>query len=401
MTAAQRRATQAVVVLLAIGLACRAIATLIAAAAAPEDALAWQPADKPALLALVAAADNDAARAAARQRVRAALALRPADGSLLRLLGQLGDADPALTERRYADAVRLRPADEEARSWLAGAAVQRGDYAAAAAHVDALLRVAPQRAAEAFPLLLGWLDQDAGAAALAGLWTTQAPWRHSFAGYVARAGAQAALYRFAQMLQSLRRGAVPPDLDDVRDLVNRLVRDGDAARAYLLWRSLLPAGSAGNMLHNGDFADPPSGIAFDWTLRSTVGANVAIAADEDHPHALLVRFMGGRVAEIGVAQTLLLAPGRYRLHGQARLDDLDGARGIQWRLTCLGTAPRTVATAPVPSGTQPWRAFALDLDVPADDCPAQRLELATRARVPVEQEMDGAVWFAGMRLEAL
>ena len=81
-------------------------------------------------------------------------------------------------------------------------------------------------------------------------------------------------------------------------------------------------GTAGNILYNGDFAQPASGVAFDWTLRSTLGANVSVQADgPDHPHALRLQFMGGRVAEIGVGQVLLLQPGPYRVHGQARLDE--------------------------------------------------------------------------------
>lgn len=355
------------------------------------------PAHATAVLALAnQAVDADAAtHAAARDAVLGLLSTRPADGRLFRWLAVLDRDDPASTRRRWQAALQLRPADVAAREWLMDDAAAQGDLAAAAGHGDALLRVSPERAKSLFPLFSQWLQADAGAAALAAVLERRPAWRRSFVDFIARTGAEPSLYRFGEVVQALRRSAAPMDAAEAAPIVNRLVHERDVERAYLLWRSVLPpVQTTTGVLYNGGFELPASGAAFDWTLRATPG--VAVSVDVDAPprgKVLHLRFGGGRVADIAVAQTLLLPAGRFRLSGETRLDDLRSARGLEWRVQCAAEPPRLLAAGPVLDGSRDWSAFELAFDVPASGCPAQRLQLSTRARVAAERDVDGSAWF--------
>ncbi|TDR38598.1 hypothetical protein DFR29_12099 [Tahibacter aquaticus] len=342
-------------------------------------------------------------RAQARDVVLGVLAKRPADGRLFRALAQLDKDNPELARRRWQAAALLRPADVETLAWLADDAVSRGDFSEALDHCDAVLRVSPAQARNLFPILSTWLQTGAATPALTRTLERRPPWRRSFMEYMAREGVENSLYTFSQVVQALRNSPAPADANEARPLVNRLVHDGDFERAYLLWRSVLPALQASTgMLYNGGFEMPASGAAFDWTLRSTQG--VAVSVEDGGPargNSLRLRFGGVRVAEIGVEQTLLLPPGGYRLLGEVRSQDLESAQGLEWRIYCLAKPSRMVAAVPVAvESDRDWSDFDLELDVPADGCPAQLLQLTTRARVATEQTVSGTAWFDNFRLEA-
>ena len=373
--------------------------------AGADTTVTLDPGNSVAVLALsrhAASAEAEAeAPARALHAVRSVLATRPADGRLFRVLAQLDSSDVSIAMRRWQAAIQLRPADVEARVWLADEAVSRQDYVTAMRHSDAVLRVSPQHAERLFPIFSQWLEAGTGVQALGDTLQHRPPWRRSFIDYVARTGDEKSLYPFAQVLQTLRGGPAPADQEEARPIVNRLVVNGDFELAYLLWRTVVPpvAGPA-SMLYNGSFALPATGAAFDWTLRSTIGAAVSVEADgPDHPDALCLRFQGGRVAEIGVGQILLLPPGTYRIAGQVRQEDMQSPRGLEWRLDCLGETPHAVGSAILPNGTQDWGGFAFDVTVPAQDCRAQRLQLATRARIPAEQDVDGSAWFDNLSID--
>ncbi|MCQ4165470.1 hypothetical protein [Tahibacter harae] len=354
--------------------------------------------------AALALAKQAAARPDLRQRagdaVRRALTQRPVDGRLFRALAQLDQGDATAARRRWQAAALLRPADVQARAWLADEAVAQGDFIAALEHTDALLRVAPAQTKNLFPILAQWLSSGEHTAAFAQTLEQRPPWRRSFADYLAREGTAASLYSFAQVAQRLRRGPAPLDPQEARGLVNRLVQEQDFERAYLLWRSVLPPlqESAG-MLYNGGFEMPASAAAFDWTLRSTPGAGVSVEdGGTSRGKVLRLRFSGVPVTGIGVEQTLLLPRGVYRFLGQARQQDRHGTP-LEWRIYCLAGSSRLVATGPLAQDDHDWSSFDFRLAVPAEDCSAQRLQLAAK-RDAAGRPLAGTVWFDDLAVQA-
>ena len=91
-------------------------------------------------------------------------------------------------------------------------------------------------------------------------------------------------------------------------------------------------------------------------------------------------------------QTLVLAPGAYRLSLDARLDGLRGS-GMVWTLSCLGDRGAALAELPVPV-SEDWTPLSTLVTVPGD-CEVQRLELRAG-------EKGGASawgWFDDVRIE--
>ncbi|MEO8671125.1 MAG: hypothetical protein ABI411_07400 [Tahibacter sp.] len=330
------------------------------------------------------------------------MASRPTDGRIFRALGQLADADDASTESLMRAALRLRPTDVDAHAWMVDRAASRGDFTDAVAHADAILRVAPAHAKSIFPILQHWMEDDSTVDAFVATFDKSPSWRLSFIEFIARSPNEKPLYPLARIIQALHNSPAAVGMDDARSVINRLVQRRDFERAYLLWRSLLPAQqNISNILYNGNFGTLPSGAAFDWTLHSAPGALASIDRDgESHPKALHIRFDNRPVTEIGASQTLLLQPGSYRLTGRSRLDDLHSAQGLEWRILCLAETQQRIGTGPKLDGTKAWSDFEFDIDVPDLHCPAQRLQLATRALARTEQTVSGAVWFDQLAVES-
>ena len=98
----------------------------------------------------------------------------------------------------------------------------------------------------------------------------------------------------------------------------------------------------------------------------------------------------------GVTQMLLLTPGAYHLKGQLK-GELEGRRGLQWRVVCAAGQP--LGDSEMFEGEAPdWKDFEFDFTVPENDCRAQYLRLALAARSASEQLVSGTVWYDNLRL---
>ncbi len=141
-------------------------------------------------------------------------------------------------------------------------------------------------------------------------------------------------------------------------LLTALVADRQYARAYALWRGFahVPAPATAS-LFNPRFAAGGPPPPFNWRLESGSAGTA-----EPQPGGGLHLLYFGRDDTVLADQTMLLAPGRYRLGFQVK----GPATGLSWALTCL---PGTAAQA------QELARGAFDFTVPASGCAAQRLEL--------------------------
>ena len=148
-------------------------------------------------------------------------------------------------------------------------------------------------------------------------------------------------------------------------LLGNLAKRGEFARAHAVWAQLSgvnPERSRG--LINPGFEKSRSLPPFDWSLESG-GSGVAEPADG----GLRVLYYGREDAVLA-SQTMLLAPGRYRL-----AMDLSGRppadSRIGWTVTCLPGARRV---AEVPLGGRTEAPIVADFEVPSD-CAAQQIAL--------------------------
>lgn len=133
----------------------------------------------------------------------------------------------------------------------------RGDYAAAIATIDQILRVKPERSDTIFPLLTSALTSDETVPVFARLLADPLPWRDAFLMHAAKVD------KARDNLARLRSQIDFGNEDFDRSLISGLVAQGDLARAAQLYTKLeSPALSDGAYDWRQNY--PP----FDWTLAN-------------------------------------------------------------------------------------------------------------------------------------
>lgn len=309
------------------------------------------------------------------------------------------DDDQAV--RLYGLAASRDLRDVISHAWLADHHGRRGAYAPALRHLGLLIDVHPSLRAELFPALAAFMATSAGLDATAGLLSEAPPWRQAFLAVAARESEDveplvAMHRRFAGTPAALTAPELAPVLD-------RMVRDGNARRAWLLFAASLPEESLvllGNVFNDG-FEAEPTGLPFDWRFGRVPGAlveRVEVVDDRgERSTALHVEFLNRRVAFRHVSQLLVLDPGRYRLHGRVRLEGLRNDRGLEWVVQCAEGGSQVLGRTERFSGTSAWAAFQADVEVPPG-CAAQWLRLQLPARIDSERQVVGRIWFDGVRI---
>jgi hypothetical protein len=181
--------------------------------------------------------------------------------------------------------------------------------------------------------------------------------------------------------------------------IEALLRDGRWGQAHARWAAPFVAGGQPlPLLFNGDFAQAPSGIGFDWRLPPTPGVIVTFEPDQGQGRALHARFLGRRVAGAFLEHRLLLAPGHYRLRHRLRTDALRSDNGLGWQVACEGQAGALAQGGPFP-GTRGWHAVEVTFTVPAQDCAGQWLRLGNAGATRAGQLVSGDLWLAAAVVE--
>lgn len=177
--------------------------------------------------------------------------------------------------------------------------------------------------------------------------------------------------RNASMVLALHQSG-PPASDPptwLPTLVTALLEAGEHRRAFQAWRQMTGARSELGTLFNPGFDASDAPPPFNWALASGSGAVVEPGAG-----SLNVLYFGREDVTLA-EQTLLLAPGRYRLLMQ--VSGNTSGNDIRWSARCLGGSdkffdlPVRAAGRPVPLASE----FSLPIG-----CAAQRLMLLAEAR---------------------
>jgi hypothetical protein len=340
-----------------------------------------------------------------RAAAEAGLRHEPLNARALRLLGQVSDAakNDADAANFMQAAAKLSLHDNLADSWLMLKSFAAKNYPATVYYADILLRTTPELGPYVVPFLAR-IAEDKGSAgliktALAG----DPPWRDQFFQMLPNSVTDARTP--LDLLLALRANANPPSPEDLNRYLNFLVQHKMYELAYYTWLQFLPAEELRNagLLYNGSFEIAPSGSPFDWIMPPGSGVTVDIEAKPDggSGHALLLNFQYGRVDYAGVAQLIMLAPGRYRFTGRFK-GELVGPRGLKWRIACAEKPKDRLTEGPMINGRAPaWSDTGFDFTVPAQNCRAQYLSLDLDSRMPSESFVNGAIWFDDLRISRL
>jgi tetratricopeptide (TPR) repeat protein len=371
------------------------------AATAPQRALAWRPADPDGLLAVAEQRLQQRDFTGAKIAARRLLQVEPLQGRAFRVLAEVaaarGDASSAL--RLYSIAAARAPRDTRAHAWLAQRYLERGDFAAALAHIDRILRVDPVRISAVAPVLVKLATDRRFAEALAQTLRQAPPWQDGMLRALldpVKGDPGAAGYVLGALLHE---GAL--SATDRARWLDGLIARGRWGEAYARWVGMLPIlPQRLPLLYNGDFGQVPGSGGFDWRVRRVPGVLVAFepVAGSSGPAAYL-RFLGRRVGATGLEHPLLLAPGRYRLALRMRAQALHSEDGLQWQLACAGPINVIARSEPI-DGSFGWRQQRLDFDIPAQGCPGQWLRLVNPIPDGAAQAVGGEIWVDDVHIKA-
>lgn len=335
---------------------------------------------------------SEQTRAQIRAWTTAALKSEPLNAHGLEILGLL-EADNKEATKWMSAAANRSLRTPIALYWMLQKELAARNYAATGRYADALLRIKPQ----AMPFVVAKLEKMAETAAAEGtveqLFMQDPPWRSAFFTYL-KGHIRDARAPF-KLLVALNGTAHPASAQEIDAYLRILIENKLYDLAYYSWLQLLPPQklSRAGLLFDGDFEFSPSDPPYDWVIQSAGGVNIEIAPRDDRPpeHALSIQFGAGRIDFPAVSQLLALKPGRYVFSGLFK-GEINGPRGLRWRVECLGTNARQAETKML-LGTAPrWVKFTTDFEVPSG-CPAQTLKLILDARSTSETLVSGEAWF--------
>jgi hypothetical protein len=156
----------------------------------------------------------------------------------------------------------------------------------------------------------------------------------------------------------IRTGTPEADRTLLFSVVNRLVSANDGTAANTLWHELIQRHwivADTTVPNNAAFARDPQPVSFDWTLSSITGLN-----SWPGPSGLETEFTGNEPENSSIAeQTVVLAPGNYRMKYSYRTTDIPPDTGIQWQIVdaksgaVLATSP-SLSNPAITSATLPF-----------------------------------------------
>ena len=369
------------------------------AEADPERALGWWPDHPQALLVLAERQLTQGKLAESRANARRLLAHEPLQGAAFRLLAEAADREGRRDEawRLYLIAEKRAPRDLQTRAWLTQRYLERGDFAQALEQVDRILRMAPQRARSINPVLAQLAQDPAFAEALAAKLRQGPPWRAGLLNSLRdpKAGNPVAVGRVMQALQ--RQGGLKPE--EYAQWLDNLMTQGRWGEAYARWAGPLPKPDGRlPLVYNGNFAQLPSDVGFDWRLRRTPGVILQFEPEsEAGGQVAYLHFLDRRVPSAGLEQALMLSPGAYRLSVRMRAQALRSELGLQWTVQCPGPAGVVGRTDAI-DGSFAWRTFEADVTIPDAGCPGQWLRLVNPVPSGAAQRVVGELWLDDVKL---
>jgi len=288
----------------------------------PQTALWAEPAHAQALR----TADASAAKTALRRDPLTPRAIRMLASEAL----ERGDRVRGEALMRLAAA--FDPRDLVAQFWVFEREAQEGDFQAAVARYDVILR-GPDASTAAILAVAPLMRDERFRAPLVEALGRFPAWRERFLTLHAQRGED--LGAVMALYGDLARSEARPSAREMRPYLDRLLREGRGEQAYAAWLMSLPTERLrdAGFLHNPAFGHPVTNMPFDWVFERAPGAIVDLGT-EGNSRILNVDFFGSRVGFAPVWQIVALMPGAYAFSGRERGRSLRAARGANWVVAC-------------------------------------------------------------------
>jgi hypothetical protein len=331
---------------------------------------------------------------------RRAIANDPLNAHGFRLLAELADT-PEQTRLLMNEAVKRSRRESMAVFWLLTDSFARKDFGDVVEKAQVLLRTGSNLAAEAMRYLCELAAIPDARPALVAALAQRPSWRSGFFNTLPNS-VELAGTPFELMI-ALKDAGSEIGAQELAPYLNVLVRENLAPYARDVWLQVHPESAQSNaLLNNAAFAEEPSGLPFDWTVKRGANAMMEFAplGDQEPGRSVRFSFGGGRAQFPELSQMIVLAPGRYRFSGEME-GMIRARRGLRWEVRCWkgNVLVQSEMLYGLPIKRQP---VDLDIDVPdSDDCRSQQLRLFHDARSASEQLISGQASFRSLTLTAV
>ena len=348
---------------------------------------------------------TDAERDSIIQALEADMVSEPLDLQILKKLVLFWTASG---ERARSDALALILSqrsfrDIEAQALALDISLKKQDYSQSIRILDAILRTKEKTQTALFPLLRAFAGNSGSLPALAGMLGSNPPWRADF--LIDLAGNSESTDVSLQLVSMLKKTASPAQVNEIRALIARLLKDHNYERAYYVWLDSLPAQDLKKieLVFDGGFEANNRGLVFDWTFnrRKNVDVRITSRGNSQADNALQIDFVRNNGPFADVSQTLYLSAGNYRLEGEARVENMENDRGLVWKVFCVDGNKQPLVATPRRNGTSDWNSFTADFSVPDESCVMQRLVLVLDAKAALDQNISGRIWYDNLKITNL
>jgi tetratricopeptide (TPR) repeat protein len=292
-------------------------------------------------------------------------------------------------------AVKLEPAEAMIHRRAAIYWLKRGQMERGLQHLSLALVARPQAHQDLLDIFMRIAEDHTTRMALGPLAQDPPAWWPSFFERLAQRALDVETVRFVYGLRT-RASRTPVTPEERQAYLQRLLKDGLIAEAYLTWVNGLTTAERGHMglLHNGGFELPLGKAGFDWRSipHRQVVARTAATFGVGGERALPMVFRNQEGAFHHLRQSLFLDPGTYRLSGKVRSESLASQGGLRWTLRCLQPREAVLGESERFLGSEKWRGFRVDFEVP-EDCRLQEIRLESAGKRDFEQRISGEIWF--------
>ena len=367
-------------------------------------ALVWND-RQPEALYRQAIARRDADPETALRQLARAYAENPADARSLMAMADIAQVqgDQARADALVDTAVGLMPVDPRVQKGAASYWVSQGELEKAMKHWSLALESDASARKQLFPILLKLAEDPRTRFAFKPLAVSPPTWWNSFFAEVSKRAFDVETVRLLYSLR-LESPRVPLTEPERKAYVARLKKEGMISEAFIHWANGLSSEQRAQLglLYAGGFELEPHNWGFDWHLRSGRGALIdrARTYGVDGDQALHILFNRHTGQFQGVFQSLFLDPAPYRLTGRVRTDSLETKGGLKWVLRCLHPDTMDLGESERFLGSNQWRSFDFEFQVPAS-CALQEIRLVSTGKRAFEHEITGGAWFDRMAIRKI
>ncbi len=278
--------------------------------------------------------------------------------------------------------------------------LKRKDFAGALYRLDALMRAQPARMPVLIKIAALFAEDDESRPALVAQLAKGPPWRQALiAAIIDSPNGPTVAY---SLLSDLRKTEGEPTRLELRELISKLIAKNDFDTAYFIWLDFLSQADLrkAGQIFDGGFELDPQDLVFGWNFGKLRNADIRLVprSTSSADRMLRIEFINTRDRFQHVSQVLRLAPGRYTLVGEMKAERLVTDVGLVWRLYCLGMKQRAISQSGKLFAASTWAPFEAPLDVPGEDCSAQKLQLEVDSRATLDQLISGQVYFDNLQI---